>query len=230
MQREAGSHLRHALARHIGVRIKAHRIAAVIGDAVGDGEHVFVVDGDGAVKVRPGRCPRSGLPACPAPGCRRRSVSALWSSSTFTPGRSSQRRRNRDSRCSWARTCDLRTVPVGGLAVFLQAQIVELGARQVRWSRHHRCRWRRAPPAFSAASREGARCRRRRHAGHAGRRGGAPACTGLPMRLLLMGELGLARLLGLHRRGGDEILPGKQHPAPPAKARNHVVSLVVHGI
>ena len=188
-------------------RDKASRPAGIVGDAVGDAEHVFVVDGDDAGEERamaivPGQCHRMagrqraralllpdalvvghGCCADPAEFGVIRIVGAL--------GREQH---------------DLRALGVGGLAIFLQAQIVELGALELDRAVQHRGVNRHA---LAARFQRGV-------ARHMVGAAPCPARRGRPARqsrdgFFLMRQHGLTRLLGLHLRRGDEILPAEQH-------------------
>ncbi len=205
-----------ALPRHRGIRIERRRLAAGVLHAVGDGEHVFVVDGDGAREDQPGAVvpfERHGMAG-------RQRCAALQRPHAVLVG---------DFGAAGAEPADVGVIGIfcavgreqhdlgilrilraasfrsaGMLVVAFEAQVVEARALQREGAVDRRRLDRHA--LAGARQRLAARQHRRRRRHHGGRIGGKRG-----LLLFLLGELGLALLFLRLLRLGDEELPAQHH-------------------
>ena len=118
---------------------------------------------------------------------------------------------------------DLRALRIQRLAIFLQSEIVELGALERDRAVEQRAVDRHALTAGFQRRRAGHVCGRSRHARHV--RGFR---RGLRLRLYLMRQRGLPRLIGFHLRGDHEILPAEDHQRRQGDGEEHIVAIAVH--
>ncbi len=206
MQDPAGDGLGNVLARDIAVREQIHRRAALVGDAVGDREHVFVVDGDGAGEDQA----MAIVPAQDHRMARRQDAAIHLGPFTAVIGHvggadPAELRIIGIVGALGGQQHDLRRFGIDRVVILLQAQIVDARALEQDGAVHHRGVDRQALAADLQR-------RRAAHMAAGVGDGGQFACRRRGRGLLhLPGKLGLARLFGLHGRRGDEILPQEQH-------------------
>ncbi len=220
--------LRRAVAHHQRIRIERRRAAALVRHMVGDGEHVLVVDADiareqKAVAVVPLQRHRLA---------RRQRRAALELPRRLVVGQRlvhagrvgpAEVDEVRIGSALGRQQHDLRALLVGGLVVILETQIVEPRALQQQRAVDRRRVDLDARPA--RLQRLVARqVRRRRPA--AGTVPGVAAGRCRPGLFLV--QQGLARLLGLHGGGGDEVLPAEQHGGRQDDGKDQIAIVVVH--
>ena len=228
MQDEEVHAHRAVLARDIAVGIQVHRRAALVGDAVGHREHVLVVDGDDAGEDKAlAIVPAQGDGIAGAQHLAGRQLPVAVLARHVVAADPAEFGIVRIVGALGRQQHDLRALGIDRVVIFLQAQVIQARAAQQDRTVHHRGVDIDARAADFQRGRQRHVGRARRHAGQARRRGVGGGAGGGRLGLGLLGQFGLARLFGLHRRCGDEILPEEQHRSRQRDGEKDIL-LIVH--